>query len=309
MHTRNIWVLGGTGYIGSALVNHLARDPANRIHILIHRNVPYRFLERFNTITGSISTFDPYWFGRYPPDVLFHLARPAGSRGITRTWAASRGEKANRRLVNIMKGLDKPPVVVYVSGSLLYGPRPDHDPAVESSPLAPASFAAYYHQNEKPWLEAQQRNELDVRFARPGWITGPASWFEQFFWHPMMMNAKIPCYGNGHQLMSLIHLDDGAAMIQALSRSATRSQNLNIFVGKPITMRSFCEILSEITGLEIEHIDEPTIEKRMGKTVAQALTASIPMATLYPELQKEARVRFSSNRELLAHVIGLLKNK
>lgn len=309
MHTRNIWVLGGTGFIGSALVKHLANDPLNRIHMLVHRNVPYRFMERFNTITGSIMTFDPQWFERYPPDVVFHLARPAGSRGFTRAWAARRGEKANRRLAGIIKSLQKPPVVVYVSGSLLYGPRPDYDPAVESSPLAPASFAAYYHQNEKPWIEAQNNNELDVRFARPGWITGPASWFEQFFWRPIMTDARIPCYGSGKQLMSLIHLDDGAAMIDALSRSTTRGQDLNVFVGKPITMRSFCEIISEITGMEIETIDEAALEKQMGKTVAQALTTSIPMGTLYPEMQKEARVRFTGHKELLTNVIGLLKNK
>ncbi len=306
---KNIWVFGGTGFIGRALVEHLSKDPYNAISMLIHRTTPYRFLERFNTVTGSIGSFDPTWFERYPPDVLFHLARYAGSRPLTRVWASQKGEHANRRLVSIIKNLKKPPVVVYVSGSLLYGSRADHAPAFEDSPVVPASFAWYYQRNETPWLVAQQENTLDIRFARPGWITGPDSWFERFFWHHILETGKVPCYGNGNQLMSLIHLDDGVAMIDALSRIGKRGQNLNVFAGEPVTQKRFCEILADITGKEIEFISEIKLRKRFGKTVAQALTISIPMGTNYPEIQKAAGVRFVNHRALLSDVLRLLKNK
>ncbi len=306
---KNIWVFGGAGFIGRALVDHLSKNPDNRINMLIHRTMPCTFLDRFNTVTGSIGMFDPFWFERYPPDVLFHLARPAGSCRLTRIWASRKGEQANRRLVSIMKNLDTPPVVVYVSGSLLYGPRADHDPASEDSPVAPASFAGYYQRNEKPWLEAQQEDALDVRFARPGWITGANSWFERFFWQHIMTKGKVPCYGNGNQLMSIIHLDDGVAMIDALSRKGKRGQNLNVFAGAPVSQKRFCEMLADITGKEIEFITEIQLEKQLGKTVAKALTTSIPMRTKYPEVQEAAGRRFADHRALLSDVVRLLKNK
>ncbi len=304
MNRRNIWVLGGTGYIGSALVRHLAADPVNRLHLLIHRSAPYRRLESFNTFSGNLSAIDPLWFERYPPDVLFHLARPAGSRRATRVWAARRGEKANRRLVNILQQMDKPPMVVYVSGSLLYGPRPDDDPAHEKSPLAPAAFARHYQRNEKPWLEAQQLGVLDVRFARPAWIVGPASWFRKFFHEPMMRSGKVPYYGDGQQRMSLIHLDDCARMIDALALYGEKGQNLNVFTGAPVTQKKFADILASLSGLKAQQVTYAGTRKKYGKTAAQALTTSIPLHTLYPEVASKADVRFHEHRQILSAVLN-----
>ena len=303
MKTRNIWVLGGTGYIGSALVKHLAANPANRLHLQIHRSAPYQRLESFNTFTGSLSTIDPLWFERYPPDVVFHLARPAGSHRITRAWASYRGEKANRRLVRIFERLEKPPVVVYVSGSLLYGPRLAEDPAVEDSHLAPAAFAGYYHRNEKSWLEAQESGVLDVRFARPAWIAGSASWFTRFFHDPMMSSGKVPYYGDGRQLMSLIHLDDCARMIDALSLHGEKGNNLNIFAGPSVTQKKFADILASLSGLKTQQVTYARTTKKYGKTAAWALTTSIPLSTRYPEVADKADVRLHEHAELISAVL------
>jgi len=306
---RNIWILGGTGYIGRALVSFLAADPANHLHLLLHKNTPYRFLESFNTFTGSISKFDSHWFERYPPDVVFHLARPAGWNRVTREWAARRGNSANRRLAELMANLKKPPVIVYVSGSLLYGYRDSHDPAMEDSPISPASFAKHYYKTELPWLNARKYDLLDVRFARPGWIVGADSWFRKFFWEPMRQWKKIPCYGSGNQLMSLVHINDCAALIDALSRYGSRGQNLNVFTGAPVRQEEFCELLAGITGMGIMKVDHQKLRILYGTTIARALTTSIPMGTQYPEIYGKAAIRFTDQQSLLADVIGFLKNK
>ncbi len=304
MAERNIWILGGTGFIGTALVKHLEKDPSNRLHLLIHRKTPYRELERHNTFTGSLSDMDSGWFERYPPDVVFHLARPAGSRSLTRLWAAHRGEVANRRLATTLQQLKKPPVVVYVSGSLLYGQRPDDDPAHEESPLAPAAFASYYQRNEKPWLEAQQSHILDVRFARPAWIVGPSSWFIRFFYEPMINNGKVPYYGDGLQLMSLIHLEDCARMIDALARHGAKGKNLNIFTGKPVQQKQFAGMLASLGGVKTQQYPLRASKKKYGKTAAEALTTSIPLRSSYPEVADKAGVRFQDHKELISDVLN-----
>ncbi len=306
---RNIWILGGTGYIGRALVAFLADNPVNRLHLLLHKTTPYNWLESFNTFTGSLSKFDSHWFERYPPDVVFHLARPAGRNCVTREWAARCGSSANRRLVALMANLEKPPVIVYVSGSLLYGYRDSHDPALEDAPISPASFAKHYYKTELPWLNARKHNVLDVRFARPGWIVGADSWFRKFFWEPMQQWKKIPCYGSGNQVMSLVHINDCAALIDALSRFGSRGQNLNVFTGPPVRQKEFCELLAGITGMEITTVSYHKLRKQYGETIARALTTSIPMGTKYPELYSKAAIRFTHHQSLLADVIGLLKNK
>lgn len=305
---RNIWILGGTGYAGRALATHLSRNAGNRLHLLLHKNADYRFLEGFNTFTGSLQNFDGSLLGRYPPDVIFHLARAGGKTALARYVAARQGEMANRRIVDILCGLPDPPVVVYVSGSLMYGRRPDDDPASEDSQLVPGSYARWYHRNEIPWMEARESGSLDVRFARPGWIAGPGSWFREFFWNHYRATGKIPCYGDGNQLMPLVHIDDFAAMTDALSRYGERSGNLNIFAGPAIRQNDFCVILSRLLDAEILRIPYGILCRRYGRTVAGALVSSIPMKTNYPEIHEKAGVRFEDAGKLLSHVTGLLKN-
>jgi len=306
---RNIWILGGTGFIGQALVNHLSKQPFNRLHLLLHKKIPHRHFEGFNTFTGSLDTIDPDWFERYPPDVVFHAARLAGGNGLTRWLAARKGEKANRRLAGILSALAKPPVVVYVSGSLVFGNQPKGILAEEHSPVQPEAFARYYYRNELPWLEAREKGLLDVRFARPGWIVGPASWFSEFFWKPFLTSGKVPCYGDGSNYMSLIHIDDCAAMIDALSLFGQPRNDLNVFSAKPILHLDFCRLMARWLNTSIDQVPEKEVTKVYGKTTAAALMSNTPMTTLFPGLHDKARLQYPGPDALLASVLGLLKNE
>ncbi len=305
---KNIWIFGGTGFIGSVLVKHLLRDKKNLLHLLVHKRVDYRSLENFNIVTGSLSGFDPFWFERYPPDILFHLARPAGSNMFTRIRRAASGGKANRRLVNILRRLPCPPVIVYVSGSLMYGERCACDPAKENDPLNPASFARFYYYNERPWIDAQKDGRLDVRFARPGWIAGPGSWFREFFWKPYLRSGKVPCYGEGNQPMSLIHIEDCAAMIEVLGSHGKKGINLNIFSGDIIRHVDFCQILARLLKTETEVIPYERIRRKFGKVTASALVSSTPLQTQYPDLHRKSNTLYPHLEESLTDVIRLLEN-
>ncbi len=306
---KNIWILGGTGFIGNALVRYLSAKPENRLHLLLNKNTPYRELEGYNTFSGGLSEIDLQWLEMYPPDIIFHLARPAGKNHITRKIASLTGNQLNRRLIRIISALSSSPVIVYVSGSLMYGRRQVCDPASESSKLAPDSFARFYHQTEKPWIEEQKRGELDVRFARPGWILGPGSWFRKFFWEPHLGSGKVPCYGDGNQMMSIIHMDDCAVMVDILGSKGVRGQNLNIFSGKPIPQYEFSRLMAEIVGAEIEFIHINTLRRKFGSTTADALCSSSSMTTEYSFIHQKADIVFKNKESMLTDVIRLLKNK
>ena len=305
---RNVWILGGTGFIGQALVSFLSKKKENNLHLLLHKNAPYQNLEPYNTIMGELGSFEPFWFERYPPDIIFHLARPAGSNYFSRYLKAFKGEQANRRLADAMLHLEKKPVVVYVSGSLMYGERKAHEPAREDSPLNPYAFARHYIRNEKPWIEMQQKQLLDVRFARPGWIVGAGSWFESFFWNHYLQTGKVPCYGTGEHMMPLIHVDDCASMIDALSRYGGSGQNLNIFAGPILRHRDFCLILAELLRTTLDEIPFEKARARWGGTVAQALVSNVPMQTLYPEVHEKSYIRYPDPEALLFAVVRQLKN-
>src|ERR1035437_4933740 len=152
---KNIWILGGTGFIGTALLKQLSNNPSNLLHLLVHKNIPYRSLENFNIFTGSLQHFDYTWLEKYPPDIIFHLARIGGSNSIKRYLAAQKGEMANQSLINFFVNLKSSPVIVYVSGSLMYGHQFSGKQADEEIDLSPISYAKYYIHAEKPWIEAQ----------------------------------------------------------------------------------------------------------------------------------------------------------
>ena len=304
---RNIWVLGGTGFIGTALLNHLAEDPANRLHLLVHKNVPYQKLEKVNLISGSLKRFDYSWFSRYPPDIVFHLARMAGSGPLRRRLASHIGQQSNERLIRFLATLDNPPMIVYVSGSLMYGDQSGSSGADESTALNPIAYGRYYERAERPWISAGRIPGLKVQLVRPGWIVGPGSWFKVFFWDHYLKTGRVPVYGSGNQLMSLIQVEDLAVMI---TKGVEMYPGvLNLFAGNPLTQKEFSEIMAKILGVETENISIKSIRRKYGIAEAEALSSSIPMNTRYPELWNDLELKYPKPADMLNRTISLLKSK
>jgi nucleoside-diphosphate-sugar epimerase len=306
---RQVWILGGTGYIGSALRDHLSQAGGQKLHLLLHHRTAEHIQEAHNCFQASLAEIDPIWFERYPPDVVFHLARPAGRHPLTRWYRSLQGQQANSRLAGMLAALPKPPMVVYVSGSLMYGSLPEGFLANEQQPLRPDAYAEAYFRNEKPWLEAGRNGILDIRFARPGWILGPDSWFERFFWQAYLRTGKVPCYGDGKQWMSIVSLKNCALLVDALSRYGSPGQVLNVFGMPPLRQESFSESLAGLLGSGVERVPMDRLQKQEGPTTARALTLSIPMESQYPEIYANAGVEEEKLAHLLSDTIRLLKDK
>lgn len=245
---------------------------------------------------------------KYPPDIIFHLARLGGSNAISRRISSAKGKKANQRLIQFLPKLKTSPVIVYVSGSLMYGNQKNDLLANENSTLNPISYAKYYYRAEEPWLKAQLFGQSDIRFARPGWILGQDSWFRIFYWEPYIRSGKIPLYGDGSQLMSLIYLDDCVAQIVKLAEKGQGNQNLNIFSGPPISQKNFAELLAKRLKTDVKQFPDSKLKMKYGKTVTEALTSSIPLATLYPELNNFDSFYYPNVPDMLKKVISFFEN-
>jgi len=304
---KNIWILGGTGFIGKALIRQLSNNTSYLLHLLVHKNIPYKDLESFTIITGNLENFDLAWLEKYPPDIIFHLARIGGSNVISRFLAAQKGARANHRLINFLSALKSQPVVVYVSGSLMYGNQTFGKWADEFSELSPVSYARYYIEGERPWIVAQKKEQLDIRFARPGWVLGTESWFKTFYWMPYLTTGKIPLYGDGHQFMSLIHIDDCAGQIVNLALQGRKNQNFNIFSGPPISQREFAETLARLVNTGIDRIPIQAMAGKYGKTVTEAFTSSIPLRTRYCDMASLYTLIYPDVEAMLSNTISILK--
>jgi nucleoside-diphosphate-sugar epimerase len=302
-----IWLLGATGFIGEALFRRLSNNQNCNLVILLNRNMPFRRCEHHHVIMGGMEGMNPYWLERFPPSIVFHMARPAGSNSLTRTLAAYRGETANKKMVAMLANLTKPPVVVYGSGSLVYGQQNHQNSADETYPVSPLAFARYYYRNEIPWHQAVHRQLPDVRFVRPGWIVGPGSWFYSFFWKPYIHCGMVPYYGDGNQKMSLIHIEDCAALTEAIGFQGDQNQVLNIFTGTPITQKGFAECMANILHTSTYNVSITETKQRYGSTTAMALTSSIPMSTIHQDFYDKLMLRYPSAETILEDVIRTFK--
>lgn len=304
---KNCWILGGTGFIGHELVNYLAETKRYRLHMLVHQNIPFRELENHALYTGNLEDFDWSWLKKYPPSVIFHMARLGGSNFVTRSLASMKGGKANERLIGFLKDQAHPPLMVYVSGSLMYGPQEEGIAADENSAWNPVSYARYYFMGEKPWLNEQYYGTMDIRMARPGWIVGKGSWLKTFYLKPFLETGRIPLYGEGTQLMSLIHVEDCSRLITRLAERGKKKQILNIFAGPPVTHQEFAVLLATQLNAEIQHMPYEVMKKNYDPTVIEALTASIPMTTVYPEIYDGFEFRYPDARSIVEAISSFFK--
>jgi len=209
-------VLGGTGFLGAPLVRRLCAAGV-RTTCLLHRS-PSPVAEAA-VLRGSVDRFPWHTLEDDAPDVIFHLARIAGRGGIRGAVTRMRNRVANERLVLGLASWARPPLVVYVGGTLAYGSHGE-ETVTEQTSLAPTSFSRDYHRAELPWLRAMRGNDAPVIVARPAWVLGPGSWFEAYYRRFVRAERAVPLYGAGDNWMSLVHVDDCAGLLAHAARCA-----------------------------------------------------------------------------------------
>ena len=299
---KRIFLLGGTGFIGSVLTGQLAaKRPINELMMLIHRRARMRDLEQINTQSGSLGSFALSLLDQFRPDTVIHLARMSGPGKAGRYLAALRGAKANRRIIQHLQGQTPRPHMIYVSGTLVYGDCGD-SPVDEGRPLRPIAFAREYIKAEQPWMAAQREGALPVTILRPPWIMGQGSWFAEFYLASIRQHRMVPLFGDGHNLMSLIDVEDCAGLIAHAVRQAAPGKCYNIFApGACLTQLAFAEKLAQLTRAGIRNISTAEMRRRYGQAALEAFTFSNISATRHPEFLSGYDFRFRSIDEIIRH--------
>ncbi|MFY0674460.1 MAG: NAD(P)-dependent oxidoreductase [Bacteroidia bacterium] len=303
---NNIWVFGGTGFIGSHITQQLAQNPENRVILLVHKSLPSVHFENVITLQRELEDVSLADFKRFTPSQIFHLARFGATNPLFRLFSANKGAKANKRLLGEIEQLDKQPAINYVSGSLMYGAQ--QDIAYENAPLNPVGFARPYIDGESPFIEKQQSG-LNIHFHRPGWILGPSSWFKIFFWDYYKKTNKIPYYGSGEQLMSIISVEDCASLIIHASNLLEHGKDQNIFIYEPISQMQFSQTIASALNTSIEQVSTNEVKRQYDWHTAEALTTSIPIGTLNDKIIKNYKPINPNLSEVIKDVlVELQKN-
>lgn len=300
----HIFVAGGTGFLGRQIVRELLAN-GHRISLLIHHNLPEEFQSKCDIYHGNITSFSWSDLEADLPDVIIHLARIPGRFLPGRLSGGIRGWYANHRLLSWMKNRETPPVLLYTSGTLVYGSKDDL-PVDETFPIQPISFQKYYSLAEHPILN-ELNGSLPVRIIRPPWVFGAGSWFTSFYYKPMQEEGYVPVYGTGNQFVTLIALEEFARIVGCISEAGTGNDIYNTVSNQPVRQHQFARLLSEISGLPERRITESQLRRKYGSTVTEALTHSLYVQTKHEYLYSTAPNTLPKLRQQLREVIDRLK--
>lgn len=294
----NILLLGGSGFIGREILNELSCNKEFYIMAIENTN-PVKAIEGIKVIHQNLNSLN---LSKLPvlPDVIIHTARYRTGRfgKIGRKWVASKGRRANRKILNQIKRLPNKPRLIYLSGSLMYGSRPEYL-IHENFPLSPVSFAKEYVIAEEVFLQEVERNNPDVLMVRVPWVIGPGSWFEWNYLNFIRKNNCVPLYGKGENVMTFLDVRDLARNIVQLCQIEHQGI-LNLFNQEYMTQKEFagklaCLLQKEIKFLELENNPD------LSPAVKEAFVSEIQLGSNYKELQALLQANMIPVEESIRH--------
>ncbi|RYD56865.1 MAG: NAD(P)-dependent oxidoreductase [Sphingobacteriales bacterium] len=278
----NILLIGGSGFIGKAILNKLL-DEGHTVMATQHKTpigtAQHPKLTVIKTAIGKIRLSKL----PYIPDVVIHAARNNASFGGKwgRMMVAAKGFVENNRLMNEVRSSKTPVRMIYISGSLMYGNAPQQF-IDETFPTRPVSFAREYVQAEKPILKEIEKSNPNVVMLRVPWVIGDGSWFKWNYANYMARHKAVPLYGNGQNRMTFVDVADIANAVEKLL-GFQLSGLLNIYNPERMTQQDWATKLSIVSGLPVHQLSN-TEMAALGKAVNEAFNTDIWLSSIHSEL-------------------------
>lgn len=209
-----VLVTGGTGFLGSHLVERLLEEPGAEVYALVRDPSKLRWLEgidRVRLLPGDLHNLPALPAGLA---CVFHLA------GLTKTLKSNRYYTVNREgTANLLRALERQsctPRFVHLGSIAAGGPSAPQRPVSEGDPPRPVS----------PYGESKLMAEMEVlkykdRFPvvtlRAAAVYGPRDddFLEYFRW---MKRGILPLVGQGQKSLSLIFVRDAVRAVLLAAR-------------------------------------------------------------------------------------------
>ncbi|MBF0553942.1 MAG: NAD(P)-dependent oxidoreductase [Nitrospirae bacterium] len=277
----NALVTGGTGFIGSHLVEELIRRGYN-VSCLVRNTSRLSWLEGFpvTLIQGDCRAVEPLRDCPGDFDYIFHLA------GITKTSSAEEfyctNSKGTANFIETVRHNNKIKRFVYLSTLAAAGPCRDEVPANISAIPQPVSDYG------KSKLEAEQcvlkcKDNIPVTIIRPPAVYGPRD-KDMYVIFKMIYHGVFPYWGESYY--SMIYVED-------LVRAVIDSVNTDKTIGKTyylsdLNIYSSCDIANAIA----EELNCHYLKVRVPKFLMH------PIASISEKILKHSIINSDKIREL-----------
>lgn len=236
-----VFITGGTGLIGSALINHLL--PLNH-HITVLTRSPEHQQQLSNVV--FVSSLAQVHFADF--DIIVNLA---GEPIVGKRWSVSQKQKLCHSRWQLTKAISrkiddecKDKKIRFISGSAVgfYGRQLDEPVLEEGSQPFPEFSHHLCHEWEQLALAAKQADTVLLR-------TGIVLSTQGGALTKMLLPFKLGLGGkvaSGKQFMPWIHIDDMVAAIVFIMQHQTITGAVNMTAPVPQTNRVFSGVLAKV---------------------------------------------------------------
>jgi nucleoside-diphosphate-sugar epimerase len=199
-----VFVTGGTGYIGSAVVQHLVQAGHSVTGLVRPKREPVLTRLGARAAVGDLKVPGSYAAIAAEHDALVHLAFNYGAD------AAAADATAAATLLAVAQSAQGPRSVVYTSGVLVLG-KAGAAPAYEDASTATALFNTWRPGHERLVLEANSAR-VATAVIRPGWVYGGDGGLVASYFASALDEGAAAYVGDGQNRMPLVHRDDVAEL-------------------------------------------------------------------------------------------------
>jgi dihydroflavonol-4-reductase len=276
------FVTGGTGFIGSHLVDDLIDNKQfDEIRCLVRNREKWLTGKQYTKVNGDLFTITRLRNALEGIDTLFHIAAIVKAR--TKDEFQKANVDATENLIRIARksGVKK---IVVLSSLAAAGPS-SGEPISEDAPMNPVSMYGESKKEMEKMIHRIHTPELSITILRPPAVYGPRE--DQIYTFFKLMNKRIcPIVGNGLKPeISMIYVAD---LIRALSL-AEQKQTPGVhtyFVSGPeiYNWNQIKEVTSKILGKRPVPL---YIRPGLVKKIAGAVESAASMFGTYPVLNRE----------------------
>jgi nucleoside-diphosphate-sugar epimerase len=254
-----VLVIGGAGFIGSAVVRELISTRSCRV-IATSRN---------SRVAQDPSSYGPRWVSCDVMDQRSVVAATVGVDCVINCYRDDAGEaESAKAIANVLDACEINHVrkLVYLSSIAVYGAA-GGDVDEWTPPSAPISWYGRAKSRAERACEKRASPSLNVAILRPTLVYGPAGeeWFLRFA-RSIACGALGNIGQNGEGIANLIYVGDLARMCSKLARSSV--PRFSICIANGSERVTFNRYFDEISGALGAARNQPSSGSRLLRNVA-----------------------------------------
>lgn len=239
MSRESVLLLGGAGFIGSALAKRLEQEKI-AVHILGRQDE-----ERLAVVLPQCGTVIHLASATTPGSSAGHPDLELGNLSFT------------LRLLELMQNQPETHLIFFSSGGTVYG-NPDRLPVTEDTPVAPLSNHGAGKAAQEAFCQAFRAAGRAVTILRPSNAYGPGQTMRGDFGlirtllEHCRVGTAMQIWGDGENVRDFIYIDD---VVEACMRFVALPQDsgtYNLGSGRGYSVNHVRRIVEEVTGIELK---------------------------------------------------------